>query len=134
MKKIFFLSVFIGLTTIACPNNTNKKNLNNRLIGSWTTIQQLIPEFNRSLDDLETNKITVDEFKKESSALLQAYTFFFASLQKTHDFNPKFAKLVQLVSSYNQSQSKSDMRRVYQEIDKFNTDWSNTFYEEQTLY
>ena len=85
MKKMFFLSILMGLTTIACQNNTNT---NDRLIGSWTTIQQLIPEYTHSIDKLETDDITVDEFKETSSALLQAYSFFFASLQKTHDFNP----------------------------------------------
>ena len=131
MKNIFFVSVLMTLTTIACSNT---KQPNDRLLASWKTIQELIPALAHTYDNMQSDEITVEEFKKESSALLQAYSLFFQLLQKSHDFNPKYSELVRVVSSYNDSQLKSDMWEVYRKIDAFSTDWSNTFYEEQSLY
>ena len=135
MKKIFFVSVLMTLAITSCQNKKNTQQPNNtRLVGSWTTVHKLIPELTNAQLDLDENNITVNEFKKELSFLLQAYSFFFASLQKKSDLKAKYYQLVQFVSSLNKSESKSDMLKVYFEVSKFNTEWASIFYTESTLY
>ena len=135
MKKIFFVSVLMALAITSCQNKKNTQQPNNtRLVGSWTTVHKLIPELTNAQLDLDENNITVNEFKKELSFLLQAYSFFFASLQKKSDLKAKYYQLVQFVSSLNKSESKSDMLKVYFEVSKFNTEWASIFYTESTLY
>ncbi|MCZ0933278.1 MAG: hypothetical protein OXJ52_09025 [Oligoflexia bacterium] len=131
MKKLSLLFICVGLAGMSCQSNTNPQSnedqvTKRRLLGSWETIHTLIPEVKQSYNNLITKKITINDFKENSSALLQAYSFFFFSL-KDKVFMDKHTKLVQFVSSHNQSESIEAMKQVYAKIEKLNKEWQASF-------
>lgn len=126
----FFAVLLFGI--ISCEN---KKNIepNNELIRAWQITHEIIPEFRTAILDLDEDIITVEEFKEIYSDLLESYRLFFDLLERNARFKRLYNNMLIAVSNYQYSDDKIDMQRIYSEIDKFNTEWTNTYYDEESL-